>query len=120
MLKNTAKLSKNELTKVAGGTVKEFIEIMEAVGGNYKNLNRTSSALCNVVDMVDSAFGGINSKVIEAAVKPLEYALKNDLGINANIDVGMRGTGICQSSNKYSINGKNISHTEVLNMIKAA
>ena len=120
MLKNTAKLSKNELTKVVGGTVAEFIEIMDAVAGNHKALDGVPSALCTVLDMIGPAGMAGKSAVIAAAATPLENALKKDLGIDAYVSVGWLGTGFRSTHNRYSKDGKSLSHQEVLDMIRAA
>ncbi|MBO6305017.1 MAG: hypothetical protein J6M62_08090 [Selenomonadaceae bacterium] len=120
MLKNNAKLNQNELNCVVGGTVAEFIEIMDAVAGSRKALDGVPSALCSVLDMLGPAGMIGKSAVIAAAATPLEKALKKDLNIDAYISVGWAGTGFRSTHNRYSINGKSISHQEVLDMIRAA
>lgn len=119
MLKKFEKLNKGELTKVAGGTVAETIEIMDAVASNHKALDGLPSALCSILDIIGPAGMAGKSAVIGATAKPLENALKADLGIDAYISVGWLGTGYRSTHNRYSKDGKGLSHQEVLDMIRA-
>ena len=104
MLKKTAKLSKNELTKVAGGTLKETKELMNALSK----------------DGVNTVFISNIQIGISAFLPTIEKALKEGYNIDADLSVGWGGTGFRETQNKYSINGKNISHQDVIAMIKAA
>ena len=119
MLKKFSKLNQNELTKVAGGTVTETIEIMDAIASNHKVLDGVPSALCSVLDIIGPAGMAGKSAVIGTMAKPLENALKADLGIDAYISVGWLGTGFRSTNNRYSKDGKSLSHQEVLDMIRA-
>lgn len=106
MLKDNVKLNLNELSQIAGGTVKECEELLDAYGG--------PDALgfwgpCGY-------FGNYNQTYARA----LEKALKKDFNVDAYISVGFGGTGFHAVNNTYSINGKSLSHKEVLDMIKAA
>jgi len=48
------------------------------------------------------------------------YDLAN-IGIEANIDIGVLGTGIGEKHNTYkdNVNGKSLTHAQVLERIKA-
>ena len=49
----------------------------------------------------------------------MEKALKDCYGIDAYISIGWLGTGFRESGNRYSKDGKSLSHSEVLNIIAA-
>ena len=121
MLKNNAKLNFEELNQVAGGTVKEFNEIFDAynsLGGSY--LESISSGARELLDILGPAGSAAKSAVICALAKPFEKALKHDFGIDAYISVGWGGTGFRSTHNRYSKDGKSLSHQEVIEMIRTA
>ena len=59
--------------------------------------------------------GPVNILLREAVGKGL-----SQLGISHDLSVGVLGTGFMSKDNKYSYNGKSISHADVLKMIDAA
>lgn len=116
MLKNSAKLNFDELNQVAGGTVKEYEEIIDAIGsGTFVN-----SYLRTVIKMLGPVGLVGKSAAYAATAKPMEKALKHDFGIDAYISVGWGGTGFCSTHNTYSKDGKSLSHQEVLDILRAA
>ena len=119
MLKNNAKLNFDELNQVAGGTVKEYEEIIDAVGsGTF--MDGINSSLRTVIEMLGPAGLAGKSAVYAATAGAMEKALKADLGIDAYISVGWGGTGFRSTNNRYSKDGKSLSHQEVLDIIRAA
>ena len=121
MLKNTAKLNITELDNVAGGTVKEFNEIFDAynsLAGSY--MESIGSGARELLDILGTAGSGAKSAVICALATPFEKALKHDFDIDAYISVGWGGTGFRSTHNRYSKNGKSLTHQEVVDMIRAA
>ena len=101
MLKKTTKLSNNELTKVAGGTVKELEELLDACG-----------AMATFQTHIP-----ISNKADAAYVK--DY-LHDKIGIDANISIGVVGTGLFSKHNTYKdrYTGRSLTHEEVLERIK--
>ena len=101
MLKNNAKLNQNELNQVAGGTVKELEELVEACG-----------AMATFQTHVP-----ISNKADAAYVK--DY-LRDKIGIEANISIGVVGTGLFSKHNTYKdiYTGRSLTHKEVLERIR--
>ncbi len=101
MLNNNAKLSTNELNQVAGGTVKELEELVEACGAMATF--QTHIPLSNRAD----------------ASYVRDY-LRNKIGIDANISLGVAGTGLFSKHNTYKdlYTGRSMTHKEVLERIK--
>lgn len=97
-----------ELEDVAGGTVTEFGEICGAMANNFalSNLLKGSSHL---------PVGNLVQREIVVAI------LKNKMGIEADVSLGLLGTGIGSENNTYKDlcnDGKPMTHDEVLNRIK--
>lgn len=106
MLKDNAKLNINELNHISGGTVKECDELVDAYGGP------------DALGFVGPR--GYCGNMYQAYAIALEKALKEDFNVDAYVSVGYGGTGFRSIHNTYSINGKSLSHQEVIDMIKAA
>ena len=104
------KLSDEELENVAGGTVGELEDLTVALVSKWPAIAGMGK--------VDAHIPGAN-KVIASAV---ESILEKDLGISANINLGVGGTGIFSKSNTYTdiATGKRLSHSEVLSIINEA
>ena len=119
MIKNNAKLNFDELNQVAGGTVKEYEEILDAVGSGHW-IGDVNSALRTIIEMLGPVGLAGKSAVYAATAGAMEKALKADLGIDAYISVGWGGTGFRSTHNRYSRDGKTLSHQEVLDIIRAA
>ncbi len=101
-------MNEAELNAVAGGTVKEFSEILSAISkkpGLKKALN------------ISGHLPGGN--LIGRAV--IEKAFKDNLGIEADISLGFLGTGAGSDPNTYKEikTGKMLTHQEVLSRIAA-
>ncbi len=99
-------LTLEEQEKASGGTVSECVELQQA----YVD-NKAVDGLIEVgsrVPLVDIA-----------GASELKSAL-SDEGINADLSVGFLGTGIGSSPNKYyrKDNGQELTHQEVLNILK--
>ena len=107
MLKNSAKLNQNELSQVAGGTVKEFEELLSAFDDN-KHIKRFYK--------VTTHLPVANS----AAATFVESFMSDRMGIDANISLGVGGTGLFSKHNTYReiSTGRALSHGEVLERIK--
>ena len=98
------KMNNEELNMVAGGTVKEFEEILSAFSDNP--VVKGAAAL-------DAHTPGANTLAARLIKKEL---LK--MGLEAEIDLGWGGTGIGSEHNKYRLNGKSISHKEACDYIR--
>jgi hypothetical protein len=106
------KLNDFELDFVAGGTLTQVNELADAFakkGGTFGEIvGEVHSALSSKTGVV----GPLNILLREAVGKGLDQ-----LGISHDLSVGALGTGFMSKANKYSYNGKSISHDEVLKMI---
>ena len=109
------KLNDFELDCVAGGTLAEVNQLADAFA-------KKGGGFCEVVADIHNALSGqsgiagpVNILLREAVGKGL-----NQLGISHDLSVGVLGTGFMSKSNKYSYNGRSISHDEVLKMIDKA
>ena len=123
MLKKMAmnKMNDVELTNVAGGTVKEFNEVFDAFGSQVGSLFKdVGAAARDVLDMLGPGGSAAKSAVILALSVPMEKVLKNDYNIDAYVSVGWGGTGFRSTHNRYSRDGKSLTHQEVLDIIRAA
>ena len=105
MIKNTvklsAKLNRNELAEVAGGTVKELEELVDACGAMA-----TFQTHIPISNRADASY--------------VKDYLRNKIGIDANISLGVAGTGLFSKHNTYKdiYTGRSMSHKEVLERIK--
>ena len=106
MLKEMKAKQINEaaLEQVAGGTVKEFEELLSAVSDNI--IVRGAAKL-------DSHTPVANAYI----ARVIEKQLLN-IGLEADIDLGWGGTGIGSKHNKYRLNGKDISHKEACDYVR--
>ena len=121
MLKNTAKLNITELDNVAGGTVKEFNEVFDAFGDQVGSLFKdVGAAARDVLDLLGPGGSAAKSAVILALSVPMEKVLKKAYNIDAYVSVGWGGTGFRSTHNRYSRDGKSLTHQEVLDILKAA
>ena len=98
----------DEMEKVSGGTVVELEQIVRTF---FKNS-----------DFKDS-LGALSTHLPGASILTAEYNesfMSNEMGIDANISVGVGGTGIFSKKNTYRDikTGKFISHDEVLKRIE--
>lgn len=95
------KIDDFELNQVAGGTVKELEELVDACGAMATF--QTHIPLSNRADA--------------AYVK--DY-LRDKIGIDANISLGVAGTGLFSKHNTYKdrYTGRSLTHKEVLERIK--
>ena len=101
-------LNDEQLDSVAGGTVGQLHELVNAMAGNNDLMKFLTGA------------SEIAAGIFPAANIPLAYAMEDQLkklGISSNISVGWLGTGVRESGNTYSMNGKGMSHEEVVDFI---
>ena len=105
-INNEEIMSFEELDQVAGGTVKEFDEIIRAFG-KYDIVKEFSGIAAHIP--------GANKCTVEF----VESVLK-EIGINADISIGFLGFGIGSDPNKYTgvATGRTMTHSEVLTRIK--
>lgn len=101
MLNNNAKLNKNELNQVTGGTVEELEELVEACGAMA-----TFQTHIPISNRADAAY--------------VKDYLRDKIGIEANISIGIAGTGWLSKHNTYKdrYTGRSLTHEEVLERIK--
>ena len=102
-------MSFEELDNVAGGTVSELEDLTKALLEKYPVMKQ--------LGVVSVHTPGGNRLVANEVVK----ILKRDMGIDADISLGVGGTGLWSSKNHYReiSTGKYLSHQEVLNRIVA-
>lgn len=100
----TKDIKTNELENVSGGTVNELADLVRAVsnGSDYA----ASSAHA-------PAFNKVEACMIKDRLR--------DLGIKADISIGLVGTGFLSSPNTYTniATGEKMSHIEVLSVLQA-
>lgn len=119
MLKNQNALSFDELDQVSAATVGELNEIISAMEDVSGTAGKVSGGLRKVLGFLPYEKVGTSAyNLIMAPV--VEKGLKSELGIDANTSIGWLGSDFRSSHNTYKLNGKAISHQEVLNMIKSA
>lgn len=103
----TEMMTMEQLDNVAGGTIAELKELVEALQSN------------SVARGLGKAYSHI-----PAVSEAIKYGVARDLfnmGIEADISVGFCGTGIGSKNNTYkdNANGKSLTHAQVLERIKA-
>jgi hypothetical protein len=102
-------LSDEELDKVAGGTFSEWTEISKLIG--------------RVVERHGTVNGKPAIVYVYLDISQLKGYLKKNYNIDAELDGGYTGAGDHfeeGEANIYKINGKQISHQHVLDIIKAS
>ena len=104
----TYEIELKDLETVAGGTVGELEELIEAYMKN-PYLSKAGGLVCGHIP-------GVNNGMACA----VEYRLEKTFGIEADIDLGFAGTGIGSEPNKYIdiATGKSMTHAEVIERIK--
>ena len=111
-------LNDAELENISGGTVAQFEEIYSALEKQAGVAGDISNGLRKILSLIPG--GDIGTAVWRNAAAPIaEKALKDCYGIDAYISIGWLGTGFRESGNRYSKDGKSLSHAEVLNIIAA-
>ena len=97
-----------EMEKVSGGTVGELEQIMRTF---YKN-----STCRDFVSGMSTHFPGASILTAEY----IESFMSKEMGIDANISVGVGGTGAWSKKNTYRDikTGKFLSHDEVLKRVE--
>ena len=101
-MNNTMELNFDELNIVTGGTVGELEDLINAFVYSGSDIGVLVAAHCP----------GANYGTVEI----IEKLLDSRLGISADIDIGLCGTGINSKPNKYidKATGKSLTHEEVL------
>lgn len=102
------KINDSDLEVVVGGTVVELEQIMRTF---YKNSNCK-----DFVGAMSAHFPGAGIMT----AKYIESFMSNEMGIDANISVGLGGTGICSKKNTYRDlkTGSFLSHDEILKRVE--
>ena len=98
------KMNNEDLNMVAGGTVKEFDELLSSVSDNP--IVRGAAKLDSHAPVANVYI----ARVIENEL--------HKIGLEAYIDLGFAGTGIGSGHNKYTLNGKSISHKEACDYVR--
>lgn len=101
------KINEAELNRVAGGTVGEFEELLSAFA--------TNSAMKGYFKAV-AHIPGVNI----AEAKIIESWMSENMHIDADISLGLGGTGLLSKHNSYrdTRTGQYLSQSEVLDRIK--
>ena len=110
-LANLESMSDEELDNVAGGTLGQMHDLVSAI----VEVDSGSSVLGDIVNGGACAIPGLNELNKSVVKKTLSM-----IGIDAKIDIGWLGWGICSEDNVYTDKktGKSLSHEEVLSRIK--
>ena len=109
------KLNDFELDFVAGGTLTEVNQLADAFAKKGGTFGEVVAEIHSALSSKSGVAGPVNILLREAVGKGL-----SQLGISHDLSVGVLGTGFMSKDNKYSYNGKSISHADVLKMIDAA
>ena len=104
-----------ELDHVNGGTLTEVNQLADAFSKKGGTFGEIVAEIHSALNDKSGLAGPVNILLREAVGKGL-----SELGISHDLSVGVLGTGFMSKANKYSYNGKSISHDEVLKMIAAA
>lgn len=104
-----------ELDVVAGGTLTEVNQLADAFARKGGKLGEIAADIHSALNSKSGLAGPVNILLREAVGKGL-----GELGISSDLSVGFLGTGAGSKANKYSYNGKSITHAEVLKIIEAA
>ena len=110
-LANLEAMSDEELDNVAGGTLGQMQDLMSAI----VEVESGSSGLGDFAAGAGCFLPGMNE--IEKSIVKKALSM---IGIDAKIDIGWLGYGICSEDNVYTDKktGKSLSHEEVLSRIK--
>ena len=112
-------LNDAQLDQTSGGTVAEFEDIYSALEKQAGVAGNISNGLRTILNLIPG--GDIGTAVWRNAAAPIaEKALKDCYGIDAYISIGWVGTGFRESGNRYSKDGKSLTHAQVLDIINAA
>ncbi len=109
------KLNDFELDFVAGGTLTEVNQLADAFAKKGGIFGEVVAEIHSALNSKTGLAGPVNSLLREAVGKGL-----SQLGISHDLSVGVLGTGFMSKENKYTYDGKSISHAEVLKMVEAA
>ena len=113
--KNFKKMNDCDLEIVVGGTLTEVNQLADEFAKKGGKFGEIVSEIHNALSGMSGVAGPVNIALREAVGKGL-----SELGISHDLSVGVLGTGFMSKANKYSYNGKSISHDEVLKMIASA
>lgn len=113
--RNNKKLNDFELDFVAGGTLTEVNQLADAFAKKGGVFGEIVAEIHNALSDKTGLAGPVNILLREAVGKGL-----NQIGISHDLSVGVLGTGFMSKDNKYSFNGKSISHSDVLKRIASA
>lgn len=114
-VKNFKKMNDCDLEIVIGGTLTEVNQLADAFSKKGGTFGEIVAEIHSALNDKSGLAGPVNILLREAVGKGL-----SELGISHDLSVGVLGTGFMSKANKYSYNGKSISHDEVLKMIAAA
>lgn len=114
-VKNFKKMNDCDLEIVVGGTLTEVNQLADAFSKKGGTFGEIVAEIHSALNDKSGLAGPVNILLREAVGKGL-----SELGISHDLSVGVLGTGFMSKANKYSYNGKSISHDEVLKMIAAA
>jgi hypothetical protein len=100
------KINEEALEMVAGGTVKEYEEIVSAFANN-PTLKKIAGLSVHVPGANEATVG-------------LVKGVLGEMNIDADIDLGYLGTGLGSKNNKYTdrISGQSMSHSQVIARIR--
>ena len=111
-------LNDAQLDQISGGKIAEHDELWNALEQQAGVAGSINNGLRKILNAIPG--GDIGTAAWRTAAAPvMEKGLKDCYGIDAYISIGWLGTGFRESGNRYSKDGKSLSHAEVLNIIAA-
>lgn len=111
------KINDMELDRVSGGTIAEVQDIIRKMEQCSGGVGVVSDACRFIVNRLPK-HRGVGKAALNIVYKGGAKAALAFLGIENDLSVGVCGTGAFESKNSYSLNGKKLTHAEVLAMIK--
>lgn len=107
-----------QLDQISGGTIAEHDELWNALEKQAGIAGDINNGLRTILNAIPG--GKIGTAAWRTAAAPLmEKALKDCYGIDSYISIGWLGTGFRESGNRYSKDGKSLTHAQVLDIIAA-
>lgn len=110
------KVNDAELNLVSGGTVEELWDLARRiVAKNPGFLGKFGAVAGKIADLLQNKTG------VGKVTSPLNYILADAVadhmksrGVKCDISIGVAGTGLWESSNRYEYNGQRIPHDKAV------
>lgn len=110
-------LNDEQLDQVSGSTVAEVQDIirkMEQCSGGAGVASDFARAIINRLPK----YRTVAKAAMNISYKSAAKLMLHRMGIKSDLSIGLAGTGLFESKNTYELNGRSLTHAEVLAMIK--